>query len=128
MTAKVTLTGNIAQPETRTLPNGGEVTNFTVFVYKGYKDKATGKWVTPEGGDDPYQCAVFFDDVRAEVDEKYAADPKGRFVVLGDQVLETYTDSKGVENRAPKIKVREFLTQAEFKARSDQGREQRKAA
>lgn len=41
---KVILVGNLGQePETRTFPDGGSITNISIATSEGWKDKQTGE-------------------------------------------------------------------------------------
>ncbi|MBC7892017.1 MAG: single-stranded DNA-binding protein [Sphingobacteriaceae bacterium] len=99
---KVTLIGNLGRdPETRTLPSGAKVVDFTVATTEAYKNR-TG---------DQVENTTWF---RAEAWEKLG-DIAEQYLKKGDQVylegrlrLEEYTDREGNPRTALRIRINEL--------------------
>jgi len=99
---KVTLIGNLGRdPETRTLPSGAKVVEFTVATTEAFKNRA---------GDQVENTTWF----RAEAWEKLG-DIVEQYLKKGDQVylegrlrLEEYTDREGTARTALRLRVNEL--------------------
>lgn len=99
---KVTLIGNLGRdPETRVLPSGAKVVDFTVATTESYKNRAG----------DQIDSTTWF---RAEAWEKLG-DIAEQYLKKGDQVylegrlrLEEYTDREGTPRTALRLRINDL--------------------
>lgn len=104
MLNKVELIGRVGRdPETRHLPNGDAVTNFTLATSKKWKDKQTGE---PVEESEWHRISMF--GKLAEIASKYVK--KGSLIqVEGEIKTRKYTDKDGIEKTSTEIRGKEML-------------------
>lgn len=104
MLNKVELIGRVGRdPETRHLPSGEAVTNFTLATSKKWKDKQTGEAVE----DTEWHRVSMFGKL-AEIASKYVK--KGSLLqVEGEIKTRKYTDKDGIEKTSTEIRGKEML-------------------
>lgn len=116
---KVILIGNLARdPETKTMQNGGKVTNLTIVTSEQWKDKGTGE--RKEKAE--FHRVVIFGNL-AEIAEKYLK--KGsKAYVSGSLQTRKWTDQSGAEKYSTEVVLQQFggeLTLLDAKGERDPG-------
>jgi len=101
---KVTLIGNLgADPEVRTLPNGGKVVNLSIATSENWKDKSTGE----KKEKTEWHRVVVFNENLVKVIEQYLH--KGDKVYLEGQIqTRKWTDQSGVEKFSTEVVLNAF--------------------
>lgn len=98
---KATIIGRIGKdPETRYTQSGKMIVSFTAATDSGYKDKATGQWVSKP----QWHNIVIMNDALAKIVAQNAR--KGSLVYIEGAIeYEQYTDKQGVQKNSTKIVV-----------------------
>ncbi len=101
---KVILVGNVGRdPETRRMPSGDPVVNFSIATSETWRDKATGERKEKT----EWHNVVIFNENLAKVAEQYVK--KGSKIYIEGQLqTRKYTDKNGVEKQSTEVVLQRF--------------------